>query len=67
MTLRELVKAKGYTQVTLAERLGVSQPTVWGWLNGRTIPQTKDLPRIAKALGVSITTLIKTLNKREEQ
>lgn len=63
MTLKELIKAKGYTQTSLADKLGVSQPTVSGWIRGNNKPKTKDLPRIAKALGVSVTKLVKVLGE----
>ena len=63
LTLKELIKAKGYTQTSLADKLGVSQPTVSGWIRGNNKPKTKDLPRIAKALGVSVTKLVKVLGE----
>lgn len=66
MTLRELIKAKGYTQVTFANKMGVKQPTVNGWINGHSRPKTKDLPKVAKALGVSVTRLVGVLNGNDD-
>ena len=63
LTLKELIKAKGYTQTSLADKLGVRQSTVCGWVNGNNKPKTKDLSRIAKALGVSVTKLIQVLGE----
>ena len=65
MTLKELIKAKGYTQITFAEKMGVAQPTVCGWLNGRAKPKTKDLSRIAKALGISVNKLVGVLDNND--
>ena len=66
MTLKELIKAKGYTQTSFANKLGVSQPTVSGWIRGVNKPKTKDLSRIAKALGVSVTRLVGVLNGNDD-
>lgn len=66
LTLKELIKAKGYTQTSFATKVGVTQPTVNGWVNGHRRPKTKDLPRIAKALGVSVTRLVGVLNGNDD-
>lgn len=66
MTLKELIKAKGYTQTSFANKLGVSQPTICVWIRGNSKPKTKDLPRIAKALGVSVNKLVGVLNGNDD-
>lgn len=66
MTLKELIKAKGYTQTSFATKVGVTQPAVNGWVNGHRRPKTKDLSRIAKALGVSVTRLVGVLNGNDD-
>lgn len=66
MTLKELIKLRGYTQTSLADKLGVTQPAVCGWVRGNKKPKTKDLPRIAKALGISVTRLVGVLNGNDD-
>lgn len=50
-------KAAGYTQVQLADRLGVSQPTIAVWETGKAYPRTDMLPAIAETLGCTIDAL----------
>jgi transcriptional regulator with XRE-family HTH domain len=45
------------SQAELAKRLGLRNTAVSNWENGHNIPQAKDLPLIAKVLGVSINSL----------
>jgi DNA-binding XRE family transcriptional regulator/tetratricopeptide (TPR) repeat protein len=47
-------KAAGYTQESLAERLGVDRTTVARWEAGEYAPQPWLRPRIAEAFGVSL-------------
>ena len=65
MNFKELMKRKGYTQVELADKLGVNQATISCWQNGVRTPRTKQLPDIAKLLGVSVTTLVKSFEQGE--
>ncbi len=44
----------GESQTALAERLGVRQPTIWGWLNeGAVDPKASVLEAVALTLGVN--------------
>lgn len=43
----------GLTLQQVADAVGVSKPTVWGWENGRAKPGRAKLQAIAKALGVA--------------
>jgi transcriptional regulator with XRE-family HTH domain len=52
-----LRKARGITQVQLAETLGVSQQTVQAYEVGRRRIQVSALPVVAKALSVSLEAL----------
>lgn len=47
----------GITQVQLADSVGVTQGAVSGWING-AVPRSDKATRIAKALGVSLSTLL---------
>lgn len=55
--LRRLRKQNGFSQGDLAERIGVSKPTVWAWEHGRARPQDARLKGIAEALGTTIEDL----------
>jgi DNA-binding XRE family transcriptional regulator len=50
-------KTAGYTQESLAERLGVDRTTVVRWESGEYTPQPWLRPRIAEALGLSLREL----------
>ncbi len=44
----------GESQTALAERLGIRQPTIWGWLNeGAVDPKASVLEAVARTLGVN--------------
>ena len=54
----ELILAeKGITQEQLAERLGVTQPTVSAILSGQHKPQPRTLSKLSEALGVKVEAL----------
>lgn len=63
MSFRDLLKRKNITQEQLAKKLKVSQPTISGWLNGVAVPKTRDLSKVAKALGVSVEELLSCFEK----
>jgi transcriptional regulator with XRE-family HTH domain len=48
--LREARKARGISQVELAARMGVDQPTVSKWENGTRYPWPHTISAMAKAL-----------------
>ena len=50
-------KARGVTQVQLAETLGVSQQTIQAYEVGRRRIQVSNLPVVARALSVSLEDL----------
>lgn len=52
-----IMDAKGITQKELAQAAGIGQSTISDWRTKGTDPQCKYIPRIAKALGVSIENL----------
>ncbi len=51
-------KELGYTQETIAEKLGVTFQAVSKWETGQTIPDTTLLPPLAGILGISIDKLL---------
>ena len=57
MRIQELRKERGMSQLELAARLGVGQPTVSNWESGYAVPRTQQLPDIARVLQVSIDRL----------
>ena len=54
----EARKSKGYTQVELADKLGVTFQAVSSWETGKTIPDTWNLIELAKILEVSVSWIV---------
>lgn len=52
-TMRELRTMHSMTQMELAKRVGVSQPSIASMEAGRTRPRIKTAKKIAEVLGVS--------------
>lgn len=55
---RALFYAQGKSQDQLAKILGVSRPTVSGWLTGKSLPDIQDFEKIARHYGVSADYLL---------
>jgi putative transcriptional regulator len=53
-TIRELREARGWSQLELANRLGVTPSTVYNWERGRSEPTASTLRRIARVFEVSM-------------
>lgn len=51
-------KAKGYTQMTLADALGVSFQAVSNWERGQTCPDIANLSELSRLLDISIDELL---------
>ncbi|MAK37530.1 MAG: hypothetical protein CMC15_15340 [Flavobacteriaceae bacterium] len=49
--LQNQIKNKGFTQRAYAQRLGVDESTISGYLSGRRTPNTRMLIRIVLSLG----------------
>lgn len=61
MTIKQLRQRVG-TQEEVANILGFSDKTaISKWESGKTMPKTKDLPRIAEVFGVSLLDLLEAL------
>lgn len=57
-TLRELRVEKGLSQRKLAKKTFVTQSTVARWENGNRLPDVAMITRLARALDVSVNTLL---------
>ena len=57
-TIAALRKQYGWTQVELAEKLGVSDKAVSKWESNGGYPEVSQFPSIAKIFGVSIDYLM---------
>lgn len=52
--LKELRKAKGYTQQDVADAVGITRATIGGYEIGRRQPRLPDLQKIADFYGVGL-------------
>lgn len=57
---------KGLTQAVLAQQIGVTQPTVSGWVNG-SIPSKRIRPELAAALDMTVETLEQRIKRSENR
>lgn len=57
--LRRVMAEKGVTQEQLAERLGTKHPAISRILNGHRCPKLEACEKIADAIGVSLSDLLK--------
>lgn len=57
--IRSLRKKQEMTQEKLAEKMGVSTQAISKWENGHCLPETAQLPKLAKVLVTSIDDLLK--------
>ncbi len=51
-TIRELRTERGWSQLELANRAGVTPSTIYNWERGRFEPKATQLRAVARALGV---------------
>ena len=63
ITISELRKKSGLTQISLAQKLNVSDKTVSKWENGQGYPEITQFPVLAKIFGVSVDYLMTGENK----
>jgi transcriptional regulator with XRE-family HTH domain len=56
--LKQYLDHHEITQTELAKRVGVSQPTVWGWLSGESLPAASTLKKLATVTGLSVDELL---------
>lgn len=65
--LRRWLEDSATTQLGLARVLGVSQPTVSDWINGKVSPTVESLRAIAAHTGLSIDELLDNQKPRRQQ
>ncbi len=58
-------KNKGYTQLTLAQALGLRQGTVAMWESGRSVPSMKHLLLLEELLGINASGLCRSFPKNK--
>ena len=56
--VRELRKARRWSQQRLGDEAGVTAQTVWNLETGRHVPETTTLLKIADGLGVPLSELL---------
>lgn len=58
--LEQTIHGKGFTQTSLAAKLGVTKAAVSKWLVGKSFPRPPELLKLGKALGLGYNQLIRT-------
>lgn len=62
--LKQYLAEEKLSQSELAKRVGVTQPTVWGWLNGESLPSAGTLRTLSNVTGLPIDELLSESPKR---
>lgn len=65
--VQRIMKDRGITQVKLADRLGLRQPSAWKWEHATGLPQTATLFKLAKALECTVPDLLLGLDVEYDQ
>ena len=65
MKFNELLEKKQISKAELSREVGVSWQLVYNWVVGRSEPQLSVLPKIAKALDISIDDVVYSFIKKE--
>lgn len=66
-SLRRLRQERSITVTELADRVGVSRPTIWSWEAGRSVPRNGRLKALTNTLNVLEDELILILGNSQEQ
>lgn len=56
--LKRYLEENVISQVEIARQLGVTQPTVWEWLNDESKPTADNLMKLSRVTGISIDDLL---------
>jgi transcriptional regulator with XRE-family HTH domain len=65
--IRQLRTDRRITINDLADRVGVSRPTIWSWESGKTLPRSGKIPALSAALGVAENDLILSAKEADER
>lgn len=65
--LKNLRKQANFTQVEVAEKLGISQPAYASWERGAKKPTQENLVKIAQVLNVSVDYLVGNLEEKSDE
>ena len=65
--LKELRKKANFTQVEVAEKLGISQPAYASWERGVKKPTQENLVKIAQVLNVSVDYLVGNSEEKADE
>lgn len=57
LRIKEILKEKKITAISLAETVGMAQPSMSNIVNGKVMPSVETLEKVAVALGVPFTDL----------
>lgn len=66
-TIRELREERGWTQLQLAIKLGVTPVTIYNWERGRYEPKVSQFRSLAREFGVSMDDIALTRRGSETQ
>ncbi len=66
-TIRELREAQGWTQLELANRLGVTPATVYTWERGKFDPRASQLRKLALAFGMLMDDIALAVDEMSDQ
>ena len=66
MTLKDMRRAAGLTQVASAAALGVTQASLWAWERGNARPTLEKLKPMAALYGVTLEALVGAITGEEE-
>ena len=66
MMIAELRKAKGMTQLELAEKMGITDKAVSKWERDLSYPDISSLPFLAEILGVTVDDLMQIKKEAEK-
>ena len=66
-TIRQLREAQGWTQLELANKLGVTPATVYTWERGKFDPRASQLRKLSLAFGVSMDDIAIAVDEAGDQ
>lgn len=65
--ITEMRKAKNWTQLELAEKMGVTDKAISKWERDLSFPDVASLPRLAEIFGVSVDELLQIRSKAAKE